>query len=66
MDIREYMEGYDRTFDAEEFDERLWQTMQENDFEFSDEFEDFCHEYGIVNIHDFLRVLRIKKQLRRK
>lgn len=63
MDIREYMDGYDREFDQNEFDQKLWEAMQEDDFEFSEDFEVFCKEYGIFNIHDYLRMLRIKRKL---
>lgn len=65
MDIREYMEGYDREFDKEEFENRLWEAMQEDDFEFNEEFDDFCKEYGIFNIHEFLRGLRLKKKMKK-
>lgn len=61
MDIYEYMEGYDPTFDVDEFEERLWEAMQEEDFEFTEEFENYCHVYGIHDIHDFLRRVRAKK-----
>ena len=40
MDIYEYMEGYDREFDENEFDARLWAAMNEPDFEMDDIFED--------------------------
>lgn len=61
MDIYEYMEGYDREFDENEFDARLWAAMNEPDFEMDDIFEDFLHEYGIANAHEFLKQLRIKR-----
>ena len=61
MDIYDYMEGYDREFDENEFDTRLWAAMNEPDFELNDVFEDFLHEYGIANTHEFLKQLRIKK-----
>ena len=61
MDIYEYMEGYDREFDENEFDARLSAAMNEPDFEMDDIFEDFLHEYGIANAHEFLKQLRIKK-----
>ena len=62
MDIYEFMEGYDREFDENEFDARLWEAMNEQDFELDDVFEEFLHEYGIANTHEFLKQLRIKKQ----
>ena len=65
MDIYEYMEGFDRTFDEDEFDQRIWEYMQEDQFEFGEEFEDFLKEYGITNVHDFLKTIRIKQNLKR-
>ena len=65
MDIYEFMEGYDREFDEDEFDARLWEAMNESDFELNDEFEAFLHEYGIANTHEFLKQLRIKRNLGR-
>ena len=43
MDIYEFMEGYDREFDENEFDARLWEAMNEQDFELDDVFEEFLH-----------------------
>lgn len=63
MDIYEYMEGYDREFDENEFDAKLWEAMNEPDFELDESFEDFLHEYGIANTQEFLRTLRVKMQL---
>lgn len=61
MDIYEYMEGYDRSFDEDEFDLRVWEYMQQEDFEMNEEFENFLKEYSIENVHQFLKVIRIKK-----
>ena len=36
MDIREYMQEYDPSFDLQEFETHLWEAMQEEDFEFND------------------------------
>ena len=36
-------------FDENEFDARLWAAMNEPDFEMDDIFEDFLHEYGIID-----------------
>lgn len=66
MEIRDYMEELDRSFDPEGFDQRLWEAMQEEEFEFTDEFYDFLMENGISDVHEFLRGLRMKKQLGRK
>ncbi len=63
MDIREYMQEYDPSFDLQEFETHLWEAMQEEDFEFNDDFYDFLIECGISDIHSFLRRLRIKKHL---
>lgn len=63
MDIREYMEGYDREFDGDEFDKKLWEAMQEEDFEFDEGFEEYCKGYGIFDIHAFLREIRMKRKL---
>lgn len=65
MDIRDYMEGYDRSFDEEDFDQKVWEFMQEEEFEFSEDFEFFLKDYGINNVHEFLKVIRIKQQLKR-
>ena len=65
MDIYEFMEGYDREFDEDEFDARLWEAMNEPEFELNDEFDEFLHEYGIANTHAFLKQLRLKRNLRR-
>lgn len=61
MDIYEYMEGYDRSFDEDEFDLRVWEYMQQEDFEMNEEFENFLKEYSIENVHQFLKVIRMKK-----
>lgn len=63
MDIYEYMEGYDREFDESEFDARLWEAMNQPDFELDDAFEDYLREYGIANTHEFLKLLRIKMRM---
>lgn len=65
MNIREYMEGYDRSFDEEEFDNRVWEYMQREDFEFTEDFEYFLRDYGIDNVHEFLKMIRVKQQLKR-
>lgn len=59
------MEGYDRSFDEEEFDARVWSFMQNEEFEFSEEFEHFLRGYGFDNLHEFLKIIRIKKQQKR-
>ncbi len=61
MDIYEYMEGYDRAFDEDEFDLRIWEYMQQEDFELTEEFENFLKEYSIESVHEFLKIIRIKK-----
>lgn len=61
MDINEYMEGYDRSFDEDEFDLRIWEYMQQEDFELTEEFENFLKEYSIENVHQFLKIIRMKK-----
>lgn len=63
IDVREYMDGYDHEFDKAEFENKLWEMMQEEDFEFTEEFEEFCKEQGILNIHDFLKSIRMRKKL---
>lgn len=65
MDIYEFMEGYDREFDENEFDARLWEAMNQPEFELDDVFEEFLHEYGIANTHEFLKMLRTKMKLGR-
>lgn len=65
MNIRDYMEGYDRSFDEDEFDDRVWEFMQQEDFEFTEDFEFFLRDYGINNAHDFLKMIRVKQQLKR-
>lgn len=62
MDIYEYMEGYDPIFDETEFEDKLWEAMQEEDFEFTEEFEQYCRSYGILDIHDFLKKIRDRKE----
>lgn len=62
MDVWEYMEGYDREFDGDKFDMKLWEAMQEKDFEFNDEFEEYCREQGIYDIHVFLQGVRVKRR----
>ena len=64
-DIRDYMEGYDRSFDEKEFDQRVWEFMQDEDFEFTEEFGYFLRDYGFSDVHEFLKVVRTKEQLRR-
>lgn len=61
MDINEYMEGYDRSFDEDEFDSRIWEYMQQEDFDLTEEFENFLKEYSIENVHQFLKIIRMKK-----
>ena len=61
MRIYEYMEGYDRSFDEDEFDTRVWELIQEEDFEFDEELDHFLRDYGIENLHDFLKIIRKKK-----
>lgn len=61
MDINEYMEGYDRSFDEDEFDLRIWEYMQQEDFELTEVFENFLKEYSIENVHQFLKIIRMKK-----
>lgn len=63
MDIWDYMEGYDRELDGDVFDMKLWEAMQEEEFELDDEFENYCRVYGINDIHAFLRGIRIKAML---
>ena len=63
MNIYEYMEGFDRSFDEDEFDARVWELIQEENFEFDDQFEFFLRDYGIENLHDFLKTIRAKKKL---
>ena len=65
MDIYEFMEGYDREFDEDEFDAKVWEAMNDPDFDLDDVFLEFLHEYGIANTHEFLKQLRIKKKLGR-
>ncbi len=60
FDIYEYMEDYNRAFDGEEFDRRLWEAMQEEEFELDDTFRDFCIENGIGDLHGFLKEIRRK------
>ncbi len=62
MEFREYMEGYDRSFDQKEFDDRLWEAMQDDDFEFGEDFEYFLREYGISDTHEFLKTIRMRKR----
>ena len=60
FDIYEYMEDYNRAFDGEEFDKKLWEAMQEEEFELDDTFRDFCIENGIGDLHGFLKEIRRK------
>lgn len=62
MNIYEYMEGYDRSFDEDEFDGRVWELIQEENFDFDEDFEHFLRDYGIENLHDFLKIIRMKKK----
>ncbi|MBO5198128.1 MAG: hypothetical protein J6B85_06355 [Lachnospiraceae bacterium] len=66
MDIYQYMEGCERSFDPEEFDKKLWEAMQEEDFEMDDTFRDFCIENGIGDIHGFLKEIRRKNKAAKK
>ncbi|MDD5937150.1 MAG: hypothetical protein PUC65_16555 [Clostridiales bacterium] len=61
MNIYDFMEGYDRSFDEDEFDARVWSFMQEEDFEFSEDFEHFLRGYGFDDLHQFLKVIREKR-----
>lgn len=65
IDVYEFMEGYDRSFDEDEFDARVWELMQREDFEFNEDFEQFVRNYGFENVHEFLKVIRLKKNLRK-
>ena len=64
MSLQAYMEGYDRSFDEDEFDERLWEYMQSDEFEFGEECEFYLRDYGINDAHAFLKIIRLKKQLK--
>ncbi len=64
MDIYEYMEGYDRSFEEDEFDFRVWEYMQREDFELTEDFEDFLKEYSIESTHEFLKTIRMKQRRR--
>lgn len=63
MNIWSHMEGYDRELDENEFDQKLWDAIREEDFEFDEQFEDYLHAYGFNNVHDFLKVIRRKKTM---
>jgi hypothetical protein len=63
MNIYDYMKGFDRSFDEDEFDARVWELIQEENFEFDDNFEHFLKDYGIDNLHEFLKAIRRKKSL---
>ncbi|ABX44031.1 hypothetical protein [Lachnoclostridium phytofermentans] len=65
MNIYEYMEGYDRSFEEDEFDLRVWEYMQQEDFELNEDFENFLKEYSIENTHEFLKVIRIKQKMKK-
>ena len=63
MNIWSHMEGYDRELDENEFDQKLWDAIREEEFEFDEQFEDYLHAYGFNNVHDFLKVVRRKKTM---
>ena len=63
MNIWSHMEGYDRELDENEFDQKLWDAIREEEFEFDEQFEDYLHAYGFNNVHDFLKVIRRKKMM---
>lgn len=65
MDIYEFMEGYDRSFEEDEFDLRVWEYMQREDFELNEDFENFLKEYSIENTHQFLKVIRMKQKMKK-
>ena len=62
MNVWSYMEGYDREFDEDEFDQRLWNYMRTEEFEFNGQYEDFLKSYGLKDTHEFLRIIRAKKK----
>ena len=45
MNIWSHMEGYDRELDENEFDQKLWDAIREEEFEFDEQFEDYLHAY---------------------
>ena len=63
MNIWSHMEGYDRELDENEFDQKLWDAIREEEFEFDEQFEDYLHAYGFDNVHSFLKVVRRKKTM---
>ncbi len=63
MNLWEYMEGYDRELDENEFDARLWEAIHEPGFSFGDEFTYFCMAYGFADAHEFLQTIRRKKTM---
>lgn len=65
LNIYNYMEGYDRSFDEDEFDKRVWEYIQQEDTEFGEELEVFLRDYGIDNLHSFLKIIRLKKEQNR-
>ena len=65
MNIYEYMEGYDRSFDEDEFDKRVWEYIQQEEIEDTEEFQHFLRGYGIDNLHDFLKIIRFKRQIKK-
>lgn len=62
MNVYDYMEGFDRSFDQNEFDARLWEYVQDENFENSEEFEYFLREYGISGFHEFMKIIRMKRE----
>ncbi len=62
MNIWAFMEGYDRELDEDEFDQRLWDFMVGDEFEFNGQFEEFLKSYGLKDAHEFLRIIRNKKR----
>lgn len=65
MNVYDFMEGYDRSFEEDEFDTRLWEFVQREDFECTEEFNYFLHDYGIDDFHEFLKIIRWKKNMNR-
>ena len=62
MSIWTYMEGYDRELDEDEFDQKLWDYMRSDEFEFNGAYEEFIKSYGLSDTHEFLRIIRSKKR----
>ena len=60
-DIWDFMAGYDRELNEDEFEDRLWEAINDEYCDLDDRLDDFCKAYGYRDIHDFLRKVRIKK-----